>query len=50
MVGNPENEFYPLIVRSFDLTLDLDIFEFVGGGVRLGNDDVGVVLQAATVK
>ena len=27
------------------LTLDLDIFEFVSGGIRLGNDDVGVILK-----
>ena len=24
--------------------LDLDILELVGGGIRLGNDDVGVIL------
>jgi hypothetical protein len=27
------------------LTLDLDIIEFVSGGIRLGDDDVGVILK-----
>ena len=35
-----------LCFRDFkNLTLDLDIFEFVGGSIRLGDDDVGVVLK-----